>query len=246
MKQYLRTFVSYQQDDWPSWLPVAEFVSNNTMSEATKVTPFFVNKGYHPWMSFEKLSATRVPQELKTDEFTTHIKELEKFLKTEMQFTQANYETATNRHRIPASSYQVENQVWLSTKNLQTKRLCQELNMRWAGSFKVKQVINPYAYELDLPRAYGVHSVFHVNLMNPVVTDPLEGHWQEPSSLILINREEKWLMKEILDAQKIRRSLNYLIKWVEFNNLTWQPAADITHSSELLQEFYERFLIKSH
>ena len=81
------------------------------MSEATKVTPFFVNKGYHPRMSFEKLSATRVPQELKTDEFTTHMKELEKFLKTEMQFTQANYETATNRRRIPASSYQVKDQV---------------------------------------------------------------------------------------------------------------------------------------
>ena len=58
-------------------------------------------------MSFEKLSAIRVPQELKTDEFTTHIKELEKFLKTEMQFTQVNYETATNRRRILASSYQV-------------------------------------------------------------------------------------------------------------------------------------------
>ena len=59
-------------------------------------------------MSFEKLSATRVPQELKTDEFTTHMIELKKFLKTEMQFTQANYETATNRHHILASSYQVK------------------------------------------------------------------------------------------------------------------------------------------
>ena len=56
-------------------------------------------------MSFEKLSATRVPQELKTDEFTTHMKELEKFLKTKMQFTQVNYETATNRRYILASSY---------------------------------------------------------------------------------------------------------------------------------------------
>ena len=93
------------------------------------------------------------------------------------------------------------------------------------SSFKVKWVINSYAYELDLLRAYEVHSVFHVNLMNPVATDPLEGHWQEPSPLILINREKEWLMKEILDAQKIRRSLNYLIKWVEFDNLTWQPAA---------------------
>ena len=163
-----------------------------------------------------------------------------------MQFTQVNYKTATNRRRILASLYQVKDQVWLSTKNLQTKHLCQKLNMRWADSFKVKWVINSYAYELDLPGVYGVHSVFHINLMNPVATDPLEGHWQEPSSLILIDREEKWLMKEILDAQKIRRSLNYLIKWVEFNNSIWQSAVNITHSSELLQEFYERFLTKPH
>ena len=174
------------------------------------------------------------------------MKELEKFLKTEMQFTQANYETATNRHCIPAPSYQVGDQVWLSTKNLQTKRLCQKLNMRWVSSFKVKWVINSYAYELDLSRVYEVHSVFHINLMDPVVTDSLEEHWQEPLSLILINEEEKWLMKEILDAQKIRRSLNYLVKWVEFDNSTWQPAANITHSSELLQEFYERFSTKLH
>ena len=93
--------------------------------------------------------------------------------------------------------------------------------MRRAGSFKVKWVINPYAYELNLSRAYEVHSVFHVNLMNSVATDPLEGHWQEPLPLILINEEKEWLMEEILDARKIRRSLNYLIKWVEFNNLTW-------------------------
>ena len=216
------------------------------MSEATKVTPFFINKEYYPWMSFEKLSAIRVPQELKTDEFTTYMKELEKFLKTEMQFTQVNYETATNKHRILAPLYQVENQVWLSTKNLQIKHLCQKLNMRRAGSFKVKWVINSYAYELDLLRVYEVHSVFHVNLMGSVATDSLEEHWQELSPLILFNREKKWLMKEILDAWKIRRSLNYLIKWIEFDNSTWQPAADITYSSELLQKFYEHFLIKLH
>ena len=93
--------------------------------------------------------------------------------------------------------------------------------MRQVSSFRVKQVINSYAYELDLPRAYRVHSVFHVNLIDPVVTDPLEGHWQEPLPLILIDGKKKWLMKEILDAQKIRRSLNYLIKWVRFDNSTW-------------------------
>ena len=63
-------------------------------------------------------SLCTVPQELKTDEFTTRMKELEEFLKSEMHFAQAKYETVTNRHRVPALSYQVGNKVWLSTKNL--------------------------------------------------------------------------------------------------------------------------------
>ena len=118
--------------------------------------------------------------------------------------------------------------------------------MRWASPFKVKRVINPYAYELDLPRAYGVHPVFHVNLLDPVATDFLKGHRQEPPPPILIDGEEEWLVEEILDSQKIRGSLNYLVKWIGSDNPTWQPAADITHSPELLQEFYERFPTKPH
>ena len=62
--------------------------------------------------------------------------------------------------------------------------------------------------------------------------------------VVTVKGEEEWLVEEILDARKIRRSLNYLVKWVGFDNPTWQPAADITHSPELLQEFYERFPTK--
>ena len=182
------------------------------MSEATKVTPFFANKGYHPRMGFEKLPATRIPQELQTDKFTLHMKELEGFLKSKMQFAQANYKTATNRHQIPAPAYQVGDKVWLSTRNLYTKRPSQKLDMRWAGSFKIKRVISPYNYELNLPKALQVHPVFYVNLIDLMATDLLEGHQQEPPPLLIIDGEEKWLVEDILDSQKIRGSFNYLVK----------------------------------
>ena len=41
MEQYLRAFVSHQQDDWSDWLPMAEFAANNQQSETTQTTPFF-------------------------------------------------------------------------------------------------------------------------------------------------------------------------------------------------------------
>ena len=43
MEQYLRWYVNYLQDDWPKWLPLAEFAANNQMSESTKISPFFAN-----------------------------------------------------------------------------------------------------------------------------------------------------------------------------------------------------------
>ena len=48
MEQYLRAHVSYLQDDWSKWLPLAEFVANNQASETTGVSPFFGRYGQDP------------------------------------------------------------------------------------------------------------------------------------------------------------------------------------------------------
>ena len=76
MKQYLQAFVSYQQDDWVSWLSLAEFTGNNTMSETMNMILFFVNKGFHPCMGFELLATSIEPQALKVNEWVNHIQEL--------------------------------------------------------------------------------------------------------------------------------------------------------------------------
>jgi len=43
LKQYLRFFVEHRQKDWPEWLVSAEFVVNNKVHTATKVSPFRTN-----------------------------------------------------------------------------------------------------------------------------------------------------------------------------------------------------------
>ena len=48
LEQYLRCYCNYQQDNWSTLLPLAEFVYNNAPSETTGTSPFFANKGYHP------------------------------------------------------------------------------------------------------------------------------------------------------------------------------------------------------
>ena len=51
LKQYLRMYCNYQQDNWLDLLPLAEFTYNNAPSTTTGVSLFFANKGYHPNMT---------------------------------------------------------------------------------------------------------------------------------------------------------------------------------------------------
>jgi len=45
LEQYLRFFVDHRQKDWLEWLALAEFVVNNKVHTATKVSPFMANYG---------------------------------------------------------------------------------------------------------------------------------------------------------------------------------------------------------
>ena len=46
LEQYLRSYVNYQQDNWVTLLPMAEFAINSATASATRVTPFYANRGY--------------------------------------------------------------------------------------------------------------------------------------------------------------------------------------------------------
>jgi len=43
LEQYLRFFTEYRQRDWLEWLATVEFVVNNKVHSATKVSPFMAN-----------------------------------------------------------------------------------------------------------------------------------------------------------------------------------------------------------
>ena len=46
LEQYLRIFCNYQQDNWYTLLPLAEFAYNSPHA-TMGISPFFTNKGYH-------------------------------------------------------------------------------------------------------------------------------------------------------------------------------------------------------
>ena len=48
LEQYFRCMASYQQDDWTTFLMLAEFAYNNTLHSSIRTSPSFANIGFQP------------------------------------------------------------------------------------------------------------------------------------------------------------------------------------------------------
>ena len=215
MKQYLKAYVNFLQDDWPDWLPLAEFTGNNTKSETTKVFLFFANKEFHPRMGFETakplLSNIR---EVNADAFATQMEEIQEILRNNMLIVQADHERHTNRHRGLAPQYQIGDLIWLDIRNLFTKRPSRKLENCHTGKYQVKKIVNNHAVELDLFSDFHIHPVFHVNLFEPAaIDDPHPGHVQPPGPLIEVDGETEYEVTTIVDSRLFERNkkLQYCI-----------------------------------
>ena len=71
MEAYLRAFVNFEQNNWARLLSMAEFTYNNTKNASTGYTPFELNCGYHPRVSYKEdhdpRSKSRTAEELSSE-----------------------------------------------------------------------------------------------------------------------------------------------------------------------------------
>jgi transposase InsO family protein len=145
LEQYLRAYVSYLQDDWAEWLPLAEFASNTTRSETTRTSPFFANYGFHPRMGFEPVEPARRPATRDAEAFAQKMELIFDHTRAAMTAAQARHEESANRHRQPARQYRVGQYVWLDSRNIKTLRPQKKLDWKNLGPFRVAQVVSPHA-----------------------------------------------------------------------------------------------------
>src|SRR5258708_40240406 len=99
LEQYLQAYTNYQQDDWSSLLPLAEFAYNNATNEMTGGSPFFANKGYHPSFTAEPYEQVSSPE---AQCFILDLDDLHTKLKWSITRAQDCYQNYTDNHRSPA------------------------------------------------------------------------------------------------------------------------------------------------
>ena len=144
---------------------------------------------------------------------------------------------------MPALEYQPKDKVYLDTSGMSTTRPSKKL-LHWRlGLFLIKWKVGNGAYCLRLLAAMKcIRPIFNMVKLTPAPEDPIAGRRAPPQPLLeIVDREEEWVVEEILDSKVINRKLRYLVKWKDFGvkHNSWEPW-DNMHAPELVLDFYRR------
>jgi hypothetical protein len=151
--------------------------------------------------------------------------------------------TATQRkyadRRTKLHEFAVGDMVWLSGKNIRTKRLDKKLDHRFYEPYLVTERVGTQAYRLKLLQEVGnIHDVFHVSLFEPYVSDGRTAP-ELPPPIDLDGHEEYEL--EVIPQSGYRCGVfRYLVKYKEYGleESEWLPAENLANPQDMVREFH--------
>ena len=177
LEQYLRSYVSFSQDDWVDYLPMAEFTVNNSVNASTGKMPFQVVYGQDPQtiavadLLPPELEQPAVDQAKRLDDICGQVKKaLEKACEDQKKYY--------DKGRV-AKTFKVGDQVWINLRNITSTRPSKKLDLRQEGPARIIEKIGTQAYRWSYHQAceYMMYSMFRcfANIRNSVVWIPTRG-----------------------------------------------------------------------
>ena len=128
---------------------MAKFAYNNAKNASTGHTPFELNYGYHPRMSYEEEVNLRSKSK-SADKLSAKLRELIFVCRENLHHAHELQKQAYDKSVKPRS-YAPSDKVWLNSKYIKTKRN-QKLEAKFFGPFRVFHPIGKQAYKLELSR----------------------------------------------------------------------------------------------
>jgi hypothetical protein len=157
LEQYIRIYCNYQQDNWKSLLPLAEFAYNNAPNATTGISPFFANKGYNPNIA---IHPERDLASARAQDFVTNLDELHQELRKQIASAQERYQRSADKNRLPPPDFKVGDRAFVKAEFFRTTRPSKKLAEKYLGPFEIIAQAGTLSWTLWLPQnMHAVHLV---------------------------------------------------------------------------------------
>jgi hypothetical protein len=165
------------------------------------------------------------------------------FTKKKLANAQDTQKKHANQKRSLSSEYELEDLMWLFTKNIKIERSFRKLNHKWIESYKIKKILKD-ACQFDLSQSMKIHDIFHIFLLRIAVNDFLTDQIQSSSSSIVIDDEkEEYEVNDILNSRYHYEKLQYRVAWIDhLSDRAWYSAENFqNHSKEILDDYHRKY-----
>ena len=244
----IRAFTNYQQDDWNTFLPEFELGINSAKSDASGLSPQFLDTGLEPFvplgLTYEVDSRDSVT-ELVERMNDTHVRAQVMFAKAqEKQALYANTKRGDEE-------FQVGDFVMLNSDfvydPIHTDRPKRKLCVKWLGPFRIEKKVSRVAYKLFLPAGDNlkIHPVVHIANLKKFVVNPekfLERkELSVPEPMKDSQGETVYAVDEILNVKIERKKRFFLVKWTGYDDPSWEPE-ELLRESKDFESYLDEYL----
>ncbi|MBW0532890.1 hypothetical protein O181_072605 [Austropuccinia psidii MF-1] len=144
LEQYLWLYVSYNQDDWNTWLPLAEFAYNNSDHSSTKKSPFFTVYGRDP-----QFHSVHITQDTPAGKLSTKTQSVQQDVKREIEVAINRFKRYADKSKASPPVCNPGDMIWLSSKNIKLTRPTKKLSKKWLVLFPILNKFSTHAYHLN-------------------------------------------------------------------------------------------------
>ncbi len=171
-----------------------KFSDNSNIFSITSMILFYFNKEFHSWISFDsditdyETTCERL-EARKANDIVIQMKELLNFDHQQLKRTKLIIEIQINKHRWNIT-YEIDDWVWLSFKNVKTTRLCKDLKDKQLDFYQITVKVSIF-YHLHLSVSMKhLHSMFSSKLLQSYSENFLsEQHSKSLRSIIIKDNE---------------------------------------------------------
>jgi len=227
LEHYLRTYYTWDQDNWVELRPFAGFCYNNTIHSATKLIPFFAAYQQHLQNNFKHAEEadpeSNNPEAVKTVETLKGIRRTMRENIEAAQCRMVKYFNLKVAEKEP--TFKAGDWVIVNAKNIKTRHLTRKLDYKLCGKFRIKRLIGTNAYELELPSSTSkIHLVFHISLFQSYHLNNIPGR-HSPTPPPVDVEETEYHVEKIRTSELRKGRVWYLVPWKVYgpDDDTWEP-----------------------
>ncbi len=199
----LKIYCNYMQNDWVKWISMMKFSNNFNIFLITSMTFFYFNKEFHFRISFNSdttdyKTTCEWLEVRKTDDIVIWMKELLSFDHQQLKKTKLIIKVQINKHRWDVT-YEVDDWVWLSFRNVKTTRLCKDLKDKQLNLYQITAKVSIFYHLHLLVSMKHLHSMFSSKLLWLYSKDFLSEQHSKSLRSITIKDDEHWKINDILN-----------------------------------------------